>query len=434
MPRSMFGRSLLILLFPVVLLQLVVGLVFIQRHFEKVTTQMARPVAVELNYIAELADSAPTPDAANTLLATFSRPFSMQFKVIPDEVLIPEFRRYFYDVSGRALIGSLIEDVARPISVNLTQNGRNVRVRMQTNKGIVSVIFSRSRVSASNPHQLLVLMIVASILLTVVSVLFLRNQVRPIRDLARVSEAFGKGRNEHLRPSGAIEVRRATASFLAMRERIEHQIDQRTQMLSGVSHDLRTPLTRMKLSLAMMDQNDEIKHLSQDVEDMGRMLDGFLDFARQDTLEETEATDPATMLAKIAADSERSGHMIEVSFKNDTPNYPTITLHPLSISRAISNLVSNANRFGDKVQITGHLTESSLTIIVEDNGLGIAEKDREEAMKPFARLDQSRNQNESGVGLGLSIVVDVARSHGGTLELSKSEALGGLKAILTIPR
>lgn len=434
MPRSMFGRSLLILLFPVVLLQLVVGLVFIQRHFEKVTTQMARPVAVELNYIAELADSARTPEAANTLLATFSRPFSMQFKVIPDEVLIPEFRRYFYDVSGRALIGSLIEDVTRPISVNLTQNGRNVRVRMQTNKGIVSVVFSRSRVSASNPHQLLVLMIVASILLTVVSVLFLRNQVRPIRDLARVSEAFGKGRIEHLRPSGAIEVRRATASFLAMRERIEHQIDQRTQMLSGVSHDLRTPLTRMKLSLAMMEQNDEIKHLSQDVEDMGRMLDGFLDFARQDTLEETEATDPAIMLEKIAADSKRSGHMIEVLFKNETPDHPTITLHPLSISRAVSNLVSNANRFGDKVQITGHLTETLLTIIVEDNGPGIAEKDREEAMKPFARLDQSRNQNESGVGLGLSIVVDVARSHGGTLELSKSETLGGLKAILSIPR
>ncbi len=434
MPRSMFGRSLLILLFPVVLLQLIVGLVFIQRHFEKVTTQMARPVAVELNYIAELADSAPTPAAATTLLATFSRPFSMQFKVFPDEILIPEFRRYFYDVSGRALIGSLIEDVTRPISVNLTQNGRNVRVRMQTNKGIVSVVFSRSRVSASNPHQLLVLMIVASILLTVISVLFLRNQVRPIRDLARVSEAFGKGRNEPLRPSGAIEVRRATVSFLAMRKRIERQIEQRTQMLSGVSHDLRTPLTRMKLSLAMMEQNEEIKFLSQDVEDMGRMLDGFLDFARQDSLEDSEAINPATILKKIAADSKRSGHVIDIIFRNETPEQPTIMLHSLAISRAITNLVSNANRFGDKVQISGCLKEDSLTITVEDNGPGIAEADREEAMKPFARLDQSRNQNESGVGLGLSIVVDAARSNGGTLELAKSEELGGLKAILSIPR
>lgn len=433
MPRSMFGRSLLILLFPVVFLQLVVGMVFIQRHFESVTTQMARPVATELNYIADLADSAASAEGAPAMLATFARPFNMLFEISPDETLIPEFRSKFYDVSGRALIESLSADIERPISIDLTADWRNVLVGIQTNKGILNVVFSRSRVSASNPHQLLVMMLVASIFLTVISVLFLKNQVRPIRELARVSEAFGKGRSETLRPSGAIEIRRAGHAFLAMRARLERQIEQRTQMLSGVSHDLRTPLTRMKLSLALMEENDEIRLLCQDVEDMEKMLGIFLDFARQDSLEETLSTNPEVLINKIVTDSQRSNHNVSYEFKALTNGSNSVMMRPLAISRAISNLVSNANRFAQTVHIIGSLTETFLTISVEDDGPGIPETDRDDALKPFVRLDKSRNQNESGVGLGMSIAADVARSHGGTLELSESK-FGGLKAVLSIPR
>lgn len=433
LPRSMFGRSLLILLFPVVLLQLIVGMVFIQRHFESVTAQMARSVAIELNYIAEITNNSDTIRDAQTWFETLSRPLNMRFKILSNEIINPELRRLFYDVSGKALIESLTTNVEHPISIDLVKNPRNVLIIIETNKGPLQVTFSRSRVSASNPHQLLVLMIVASIILTIISVLFLRNQVRPIRELARVSEAFGKGRSDHFRPSGAIEIRRAGYAFLAMRGRLERQIEQRTQMLSGVSHDLRTPLTRMKLSLAMMEENQENEQLSQDVEDMEQMLEIFLDFARQDTLEETLTSDPQLLIEKIVADQQRAGNNVTFSFSSKIDGRREVPLRPNAISRAITNLVSNANRFGDIVKIDGRLTETMLTITVEDNGPGISKSDRVEAVKPFVRLDESRNQNEVGVGLGLAIVADVARSHGGILELSESTKLGGLKAIFSIP-
>ncbi len=433
LPRSLFGRSLLILLFPVVLLQLIVGMVFIQRHFERVTTQMTTPVANELNYIVDLVEDSPSVLVAKALLDSFERPFGMSFDLDTEAPFVPSLRRYFYDLSGKAMIEGLENDMTASISVNLVDDFRNVFVDIETSKGVLHTRFSRGRVSASNPHQLLVLMIFASIILTVISVLFLRNQVRPIRELARVSEAFGMGRTESYRPSGAIEVRRAGYAFLTMRARLEKQIEQRTQMLSGVSHDLRTPLTRMKLALAMMEDNEDTEQLRKDVSDMEAMLELFLDFARQDSIEETTRIDPKPFMEDLIADAEREGQDVRFSYSADPNMVSEIVVRPTSLKRALQNLISNALKYGSETQVSASLSGRHFTVMVEDNGPGIPEDQRQNVLQPFVRLDPSRNLKTAGVGLGLAIAADTARSHGGSLDLSESEALGGLKAQFSIP-
>jgi len=435
MPRSLFGRSLLMILFPVVVLQLVVGIVFIQRHFAQVTTQMARSVALELNYAADLVDEIDDLAQARALLFSLERPFDIHLELQADEIVSPNVRYYFYDVSGRVLITSLRKDIQRPISIDLTKARFTVEIQIQTVRGILNATVPRSRVNATNPHQLLVLMILTSILLTVISILFLRNQVRPIKLLADVSEAFGKGRVEEFRPRGATEVRSAGRSFLAMRARVERQIEARTQMLSSVSHDLRTPLTRLKLALAMMEESDETRHMQDDVEEMERMLEVFLAFARGDNLEETESVNVPDLLEKIVADCRRSGEEFGYKFKSETPKFLSVMLKAGAVSRAINNLLSNALRYGGRVEMQALLSPTQLTVEIEDDGPGIPESDWKNAMKPFVRLDEARSKNGAeGVGLGLAIAADVARSHGGSVELSRSETLGGLKASFTIPR
>ena len=435
MPRSLFGRSLLMILFPVVVLQLVVGFVFIQRHFAQVTTQMASSIALELKYAADQVEEMDSLEEARAVLFSLEQPFNIKLELETGQTVSPEVRFYFYDVSGRVLIASLRKDIERTIAIDLTKPSWTVEVKIQTSRGVLHAKVPRSRVSATNPHQLLVWMLLTAIILTVISALFLRNQVRPIRRLAEASEAFGKGRVVQFHPSGATEVRRAGTSFLAMRARLERQIEQRTQMLSSVSHDLRTPLTRLKLSLEMMEEGEETQHMQQDVEDMEQMLDIFLSFARGDSLEDTKPVNPQDMIIKVVADCQRSGHVVRFDFDNQTPKSSEMALRSGTVSRAVTNLLSNALRYGEQVALRAILSEKHLKIIVEDNGPGISKSERENALKPFVRLDPSRNQDSSGgVGLGLAIVADVARSHGGTVQLSKSENLGGLKVTVTIPR
>ncbi len=435
MPRSLFGRSLLMILFPIVVLQLVVGFVFIQRHYAQVTTQMASSVALELNYAADLIEEVDSVEEARAVLISLEHPFNIELRLDLGETVPPTTRFYFYDVSGRALIKSLRGDIDRTISIDLTKANRVVEVKIQTVLGVLSANLPRGRVSARNPHQLLLWMLLTAIILSIISALFLRNQVRPIRRLAEASEAFGKGRVMPLHPTGATEVRRAGISFLAMRGRLERQIEQRTQLLSSVSHDLRTPLTRLKLSLELMEEGEEVQHMQQDVEDMEQMLNGFLSFARGDSLEDTVTVNPQLLLDKVVANCQRSGRDIQFEFSNKTPKLSNIALRSGAVSRAVTNLLTNALKYGEVVALSGILSERSLKVIVEDNGPGIPKAERKNALKPFVRLDQSRNQdNSGGVGLGLAIVADVARSHGGIVQLSDSNKLGGLKVIFTIPR
>ncbi|MEP5088435.1 MAG: ATP-binding protein, partial [Paracoccaceae bacterium] len=283
----------------------------------------------------------------------------------------------------------------------------------------------------SNPHQLLVSMVFFSGLMTIIAYIYMRNQLRPIRRLARAAEAFGRGRHAPYSPSGALEVRAAGSAFVDMRARIERQIEQRTLMLSGVSHDLRTPLTRLRLGLSMMDGEDAAL-LQRDVDDMQRLVDEFLDFAKGASEGEPEKVDPQVLLAEVAADAKRSGKDVIIV---ESEGNGTVLLRSMAIRRAIENLIGNAVRYGTRAELSVVLTEKSLRFQVEDDGPGIPPDQRDDAIKPFTRLDPSRNQDKgSGVGLGLAIAADIARAHGGVLRLDQSHRLGGLRADIVISR
>lgn len=435
LPRSLFGRALTILLVPIVLLQLVVGLLFFQRHYLRVTDQLTSGVALELRYAIEETRRAPDDAAARARLAAISDPLDLELTLAPGVPVKAGLRRDFLDVSGGTLAETLRRELTMPLAIDLASDPRVARVSFPTDRGAVTAVIPRTRLSVSNPHQLLVLMIGTAILLTAIAVLFLRNQVRPIRALAEAAEAFGKGRSLPFRPAGAEEVRRAGAAFLSMRARLERQIEQRTQMLSGVSHDLRTPLTRMKLSLALMEESEETRDIAADVDQMDRMLGEFLAFARGDGLESTVPTDPFDLAAAIAENARRAGTPVELRETNETPRACLVEMRPLAIGRAVQNLVGNATRHGDRVVLSARLRPKVLDFVVEDNGPGIPPEDRARALTPFTRLDPARNQDKDGnVGLGLSIALDIARSHGGNLELGESEDLGGLKVTLRLPR
>ncbi len=435
LPRSLFVRALLILLLPVILLQLVVGFVFIQRHFEAVTEQMTRSVARNLNYAIAVVDTAPSVPEANAVLDFVSGPLGLPLTLDTKSMSVTPDNRSFFDLSGRAVIRTLQEMIQADVGVDLVSDARIVKVQIKTNKGVVLADLPRSRVAVSNPHQLLVLMVFASILLTAISILFLRNQIKPILNLTYAAEEFGKGRSIAYRPRGAEEVRRAGTAFLAMRSRLERQIEQRTQMLSGVSHDLRTPLTRLKLSLAMLEGEAEKTDMLTDIRDMERMLDEFLAFAKGGITEETIEFSPVDMAHEIGEDWVRLGRTLDLYIDNATPKNPLVSLRYFAVKRAVQNLVNNAERFGARVTLTLRLSERSIEFVVEDDGPGIPADQREAALRPFVQLDESRNQNDGGgVGLGLAIAMDIARSHGGTLALDQSESLGGLKATLRLPR
>jgi two-component system osmolarity sensor histidine kinase EnvZ len=272
-------------------------------------------------------------------------------------------------------------------------------------------------------------MVVASILLIIVSILFLRNQIRPILQLAHAAENLGKGRPvANFQPRGAQEVRNATQAFFAMRDRIEKQIEQRTTMLAGVSHDLRTVLTRLRLQIALLPKSDETSDLGADVDEMERMLEGYLAFARGDAGEAAQPLDVAALLKSVGANAKRTGVAPQISFSGD----PIVTARPDALKRAVGNLVTNALRFGSKVTVEGRHENGHLVITVDDNGPGVPDDMREDVFRPFLRLDQARNLDHPGSGLGLTIARDVARGHGGEVDLSKSP-LGGLRARLHIP-
>lgn len=430
MPSGLYGRAALILVLPVIFLQLVVSVVFIQRHFEDVTGQMTLTVTRELGYVYDLVARAPDQATALATLAGPTAALKMAIEFVPQQsVPIQDVRRW-YDLSGKVVIrefGRYLPQITRV----LLPDDKLVIVFADTRLGVVKTIFDRRRVSATNPHQLLVSMVGFGGLMTIIAYIYLRNQLRPIKRLAYAAEAFGRGRHEPYSPSGALEVRAAGAAFVDMRARIERQIEQRTLMLSGVSHDLRTPLTRLKLGLSMLDDEDA-KPLERDVEEMQRLLDEFLNFAKGASEGETKKVDPFELVDDIISDGVRSGLDVE---KGEYLGKGMVKLRPVAIRRAIENLIGNAVRYGTKATVSVVMSDKSLRFRVEDDGPGIPTDLRGEAIKPFTRLDPSRNQDRgSGVGLGLAITADIARAHGGVLRLDQSEKLGGLCADIVIAR
>jgi len=425
-PRGLYGRAALILVLPVVTLQLVVSVVFIQRHFEGVTQQMSAAVSLDLRLITDRVESHGL-DEARALAEALEYELTLS---APQARLTRDMRR-FYDFSGLVVIRTLRARVDPLRHVALPDDWR-VQVEVDSAAGVLRLDFPRDRVSASNPHQLLVNMVFFGVLMTVIAFIYLRNQLRPITRLAEAAEAFGRGRNLPYKPSGAVEVRAAGNAFLDMRARIERQIEQRTMMLSGVSHDLRTPLTRLRLGLSLLDSEDRAD-LERDVDEMQRLLDEFLSFARGDAeTGEAAPTDPVALVRQVVEDACRAGRDVTLA---ETEGTGLVTLRPVAIRRALENLIGNAVQYGSRAEVSVRLTDKALRISVEDNGPGIPEAQRDEALKPFARLDPARNQNRgSGVGLGLAIAADVARGHGGVLRLGESARLGGLRADLVLGR
>lgn len=429
LPRGLYGRAALILLVPIVTIQIVVSLIFIQRLYEGVTGQMTQNISVEIAVLLSEVTEAATLSEAQNDLAEDAR--ALRFEAELPGPTVTDARR-FYDVSGRVMIDILRRAFPTLIGVDLIEDRKAVQMSVQTDKGVLWIEFPRRRVSASNPHQLLVWMVLTGFLMTAIAYLFLRNQLRPIRRLARAAEAFGKGNVVKYNPAGATEVRAAGNAFLNMRNRIERQIEQRTLMLSGVSHDLRTPLTRLKLGLSMQPETPETTALTRDVGEMERLIETFLDFARVDAVEDLVETDLAELVREACDNVRGTGASVSL----DLPDrIPKLNLRPMALGRACENLISNATRYGSKAVVSVQVLDTAVRIRVEDDGPGISPELREEAVKPFARLDEARNQNKgSGVGLGLAIVADVVRGHGGTLRLAESELLGGLRAEIVLPR
>ena len=429
MPKGLYARALLIIIVPMVILQSVIAFVFMERHWNSVTQRLSAAVVQDIAGLIDVyttlkADQAPDPAYCTGALWPDGR--------------LPAGRG---DAAGRTEAVLL---AARLFAVGGDQQARSggrsgstpsaaprwSKSASASTTRCMRVFVRRSAAYASNSEIFLLWMVGTSTVLLIVAILFLRNQIRPILRLADAAESFGKGREvPSFRPRGALEVRRAAQAFIEMKTRIERAMEQRTAMLAGVSHDLRTILTRFKLELALIgDNSPEIEAMKKDVDEMARMLEAYLAFARGDSGETSSPTDMAAFLDDLKAEGERNGHRTNVAFHGP----PVVTVRPAAFKRCVDNLVSNAARHARSISITGHRDHRWLTVTVDDDGPGIPLAMREEVFKPFLRLDDARNQNEGGTGLGLAIARDIARSHGGDITLADSP-MGGLRATVRVP-
>ena len=420
MPKRLYWRAAFILLFPVIFLQLIVSVVIIKRHFEGVTEQMTGTVASQIKLIATKVEAAEI-DAAIEL----SEALNMKLLAVESDKSIGSNSKRFYDVSGIVVIRELYK-LKWVQNVDLLDDDY-VTVTLRLADMIFQLQFDRARVSASNPHQLIVNMVVFGAFFTLIAFMYLRNQLRPITRLAVAAEAFGRGQTVPYTASGAIEVKAAGNAFLEMRNRIERHIEQRTMILSGVSHDLRTPLTRLKLGISLLDSYDK-EPLERDVEEMRLMLDEFLTFAKAQDNEQSnfELLTVSSIIDSLKDDYQRSNAKLQVANNITTGSY---FMRPSLIRRALDNIIGNALRYGTRANLKVTVDNEYINFIVEDDGPGIPEEMRPEALKPFSRLDPARNQDKGmGVGLGLPIASDIAQAHGGSLRLLKSDKYGGLRA------
>ena len=399
---------------------MIVSVVIIKRHFEGVTEQMTGTVASQIKLIATTVEAAEI-DAAIEL----SEALNMKLLAVEPDKSIGSNSKRFYDVSGIVVIRELYK-LKWVQNVDLLDDDY-VTVTLRLADMIFQLQFDRARVSASNPHQLIVNMVVFSAFFTLIAFMYLRNQLRPITRLAVAAEAFGRGQTVPYTASGAIQVKAAGNAFLEMRNRIERHIEQRTMILSGVSHDLRTPLTRLKLGISLLDSDDK-EPLERDLEEMRLMLDEFLTFAKAQDSEKSnfELLTVSSLLDSLQADYQRSNAKLQVANNITTGSY---LMRPSLIRRALDNIIGNALRYGTLANLKVTIDNEHINFIVEDDGPGIPAEMRPEALKPFSRLDPARNQDKGmGVGLGLPIASDIAQAHGGSLRLLKSDKYGGLRA------
>lgn len=428
LPKGLYARSLIIIIAPVVLLQSVIAYTFMERHWQLVTRRLSAAVTADVAAMIDVYESYPQDKDADTLTRIAGTRLNLDLDILKGAKLPLPGPRPFFSILDETLSEELAKQVGRPFWIDTVGRSSLIEIRVEIPDGVMRVTARRSMAYASNSHIFLLWMSGSSLVLLGVAILFLRNQIKPILRLAAVAESFGKGREIEFRPRGAREVRQAGHAFIEMKRRIERAMEQRTTMLNGVSHDLRTIITRFKLSLALVEQTSEVEDLQRDVDEMSRMLEAYLAFARGDSGEVAVPTDMRAMLEDLRTDVERLGaHVAEVEFDGRA----MVTLRPDAFRRCLFNLAANAARYGETVAIRGRTEARSFLVSIDDDGPGIAVESREEVFKPFVRLDDAR-QDAGGSGLGLAIARDIARAHGGDVALHDSP-LGGLRATVRIP-
>ena len=432
LPRTLLGRSLLIIVSPLILLQVISTWVFYDRHYDTITKRLAQAIAGEIAAVLVLLERNDDSWDRQAVISMAQRTMDLDVRFQAAEALpVPKPPPFIN--TNRLLDSKLTEALGKrfsyPFSIDTQSRPEHVEILVELPDGLLQVLVRRKRLFSSTTYIFIMWMVGASIVLFAVATVFMRNQVRPIRRLAVAADSFGKGRDvPGFRPEGAREVRQAAAAFQLMRERIKRQIRQRTEMLAGVSHDLRTPLTRMKLQIAMLGNSPEADNLKSDVDEMERMVDGYLAFARGEGTERPRPTELSTLLRDVVAQSSREGGEIDLHIEQDV----ILPLRREAFRRCLNNLVANARTYGNRISLTAGLRRRTVEIIVDDDGPGIPAESREDVFKPFFRLDHSRNPETGGTGLGLTIARDVVRSHGGDLALDVAPG-GGLRARIRMP-
>jgi two-component system osmolarity sensor histidine kinase EnvZ len=426
LPRTLAGRTFLIIVAPAVIAQLITAYVFFERHFSTLSIDLARSVAGDIALIVD--QSVREPEERPRIFADAADSLELRVRFEPGAMLGSGERPPWNPLIEPVLETALAERVGRPFTISSFGDDNWAEIRVQLTDGVLDVLSPQRRLFSYTAFVFILWVIGASLLLTWIAVIFMHNQVRPIRRLAIAADSFGKGRDTvKLRPAGALEVRQAAAAFITMRDRIRRQIAQRTEMLAGVSHDLRTPLTRMKLQLALLGEGEEIDGLRDDVADMETMIDAYLAFVRGEGEEAPVKTDLARVLRE-AADGLPGDRAIDL----DLPEPIEIAIRPVAIKRCVTNLLANALRYGQSVRVTAAWAAGVVSVVIDDDGPGIPADKRQEVFRAFVRVDQSRNPATGGVGLGLTIARDIAHGHGGEIALLDSP-LGGLRAVLTLP-
>ncbi|MBZ9678453.1 ATP-binding protein [Mesorhizobium sp. ES1-1] len=431
MPKRLYARSLIIVIAPMIMLQSVVAFVFMERHWATVTQRLSQATVSDIAAIIDLIETYPhDADYANIIRIAQDR-VQLKIDLLPPDPLPPPGPKPFFSILDEALSSEITRQINRPFWIDTVGNSNMVEVRVQLENKVLRVFVRRSQAYASNTHIFLIWMVGTSLVLLMIAIPFLRNQIRPILTLAEAAESFGKGRPmpRDFRPRGAEEVRRAGFAFIQMRERIERQIDQRTAMLTGVSHDLRTILTRFKLQLALTGGKAETKAaMDQDIDDMQSMLEGYLAFARGEASEDAGRFDLEVYFQKLGEEARLRKRKLSTTLSGDRD----VHVRPNAFARLMSNVIGNAFRYAKTIEVNATHGRGSLLVTIDDDGPGIPADRREDVFKPFVRLDEARNLDASGTGLGLSIARDIARSHGGDITLGDSP-LGGLRAVIKVP-
>jgi two-component system osmolarity sensor histidine kinase EnvZ len=424
----MFGRSLLIVVMPLILLQAIATWVFYDRHWTAVSWRLSAAVAGDVGLLVDALKLADSPAQTAKLVERARAQTDLDVKIEHSKTLSA-----MPSATGRLVEDQLNQAIQSrlnyPFRIDLLDDG-GAEIRVQLADGVMLVDVPRNRLYSSTTYIFMMWMLGSSLVLLAVATVFLRNQVKSLRRLAEAADSFGKGLPvPTFKVEGAVEIRRAAIAFMTMRDRLQRQVRQRTQMLAGVSHDLRTPLTRMKLALEILGNDPAVAELKSDVAEMEHMVHGYLDFVRGEGTEASVETDISLLIEDLAADLRRDGTLLTVT----PPAEFVMPVRPNALRRCLGNLIGNARRHGSHVWLTGIVVADGIDILVDDDGPGILPANRARVFRPFVRLDTSRNPLTGGVGLGLTIARDVARSHGGDIRLETSPQ-GGLRARVHLPR